>query len=375
MSPDRLWFVIAGGGTGGHLYPGLAVAEAVRRRTPDCDVTVFGTERPIDRQLVEPRGYDLVPQPVKPFTTKPWRWPAFLSAWRRSVSAAQARFNARRPAAVLGLGGYAAGPPITAALKLGIPTAIFNPDAEPGRANRHLGAKVACVFVQWEETASRFPGARRVVCAGCPVRPEFATVDRSRARAELGIDPAKHVLLVTGASQGARSINQAVLELADLWRASPDWQLVHLTGRVDYDHCRQAYHDLGLNVVVRDYTEKMAAHMAAADLVISRAGASTLAEITALGLPSILLPYPYDRKQHQTANARVLSDRGAAALVPDAADTATNAARLRPILRDLIGSNAKRAAMATAARSLGRLNAADRLAEQCLTLSEASVPA
>jgi len=207
------------------------------------------------------------------------------------------------------------------------------------------------------------------------VRPEFATVDRSRARAELGIDPAKHVLLVTGASQGARSINQAVLELADLWRASPDWQLVHLTGRVDYDHCRQAYHDLGLNVVVRDYTEKMAAHMAAADLVISRAGASTLAEITALGLPSILLPYPYDRKQHQTANARVLSDRGAAALVPDAADTATNAARLRPILRDLIGSNAKRAAMATAARSLGRLNAADRLAEQCLTLSEASVPA
>lgn len=374
---ERPWYVIAGGGTGGHLYPGLAVAEALQRAHPDSDVTVFGTTRAIDRRLVAPRGYELVEQPVRPFTFRPWKWPGFLFAWRAAVTQARGRFEGRRPALVLGLGGYAAGPAIVAAADMGIPTAIFNPDAEPGRANRHLASKVDCVYVQWEATAARFATARRVVCTGCPVRPEFAswapgavsTTDRRvAARRTLGLDPARRVVLVTGASQGARSINRAMLELADLWRARADWRVVHLTGEPDYDNCREFYARRSVDAHVVAYTEQMALHMASADLVISRAGASTLAEITAMGLPSVLLPYPYDRRQHQSANARVLVEAGAAVLVDDAADPETNAARLRPVLDDLLADDERRAALSAASARIGRTDAAERMAAELLQL-------
>jgi len=369
MASNKPWFVIAGGGTGGHLYPGLAVAEALQAIQPDFEVTVLGTPRSIDRKLTEARGFGLVPQEVRPFPQRPWQWPGFLSAWFRSVRAARRMFSERRPAVVLGLGGYAAGPGIVAAARLGLPTAIFNPDAIPGRANRRLSSRVDRVFVQWEDTIERFPRAKDVRCTGCPIRRAFAEATRSRGYRSIELDPDKHTLLVTGASQGARSINAAVMELFDLWKVAKDWQILHLTGPADLEMCRDKYRQHGVPGRTLAYTEHMAYCMAVADLVISRAGASTLAEITAMGVPSILMPYPHDRKQHQKANAEILVRHHAAVMVEDRGDPGDNAARLREHLRDLMRSEQRRRQMARSALTLGRIDAADTIARELFEMA------
>lgn len=366
---SRPWFVLAGGGTGGHLYPGLAVAEALQHLAPSAQISVFGTMRPIDREVVAPRGYELVPQVVRPFPAKPWHWPGFLMAWRASVAAAKARFRERRPAAVLGLGGYAAAPPVVAAASLGIPTALFNPDAVPGRANRRLARHVREIFVQWGDTAREFAGAAAsIVVTGCPVRPAVTAATAEQGRAAFKLDAAKRTLLVTGASQGARSINYACLALQDFWKQFPGWQLIHITGKTDFEAVRDAYESTGIDARVLAYTEAMPEALAAADLAISRAGASTLAELTARGVASVLIPYPYDRKQHQRDNAAVLERAGAAIVIDDRKDAAGNAAALRATLEPLMNSDDRRGRMSAAARTLGRADAAQRIAQRLLSL-------
>lgn len=360
----RPWFVIAGGGTGGHLYPGLAVAQALLAMDPQFQVSVFGTQRPIDRQLTESRGFELVPQDVRAFPSRPLQWPGFLLAWNRSVKAAHARFTDRPPAVVLGLGGYAAGPPIVAASKMGIPTALFNPDAVPGRANRNLAPKVNRVFVQWDETRAHFQNAKGVTVSGCPIRAGFLTAKREEAVRTLKLNENKLTLLVTGASQGAASINATMLELLDLWTVATNWQIIHLTGSNDFETCRGAYKDAGVDARLLSYTEHMPLCMVAADLVVSRAGASTLAEITAMGLPSVLMPYPFDKKQHQKANAMLLVNQSAAELIEDRNDPKDNAKRLRAVLRDLMRSDQRRQRMAHAAAALGRTDAAETIATE-----------
>ena len=364
MGAQRPWFVIAGGGTGGHLYPGLAVAEALRAIQPDFDVTVFGTTRPIDEKLTTPRGFELVRQQVRAFPAKVWQWPGFLSAWRKSVKYARHRFSERPPAVILGLGGYASGPAIEAGVKLGIPTALFNPDAIPGRANRRLGPKVNQVYVQWSESQDHFPGAAELHVTGCPIRPDFAKATRAGGRKALKLDPERPTLLITGASQGARSINATMMELFDLWKVAAKWQIVHLTGEADKADCAAKYKANGVTAQVIAYTEHMALCMAAADLAISRAGASTLAELTAMSLPSVLMPYPFDRKRHQHANAKILVDAGAAELVEDVNDPRKNASKLREVLRDLMQSEHRRGRMRQAAGALGRQTAAEEMAQR-----------
>lgn len=369
MAADRPWFVIAGGGTGGHLFPGLAVAEALRAVQPDFEVTVFGTPRPIDKQLTKHRGYELVEQEVRPFPKKPWHVFQFLMAWYRSVKQARERFKSKRPSVVLGLGGYAAGPPITAAARLKVPTALFNPDALPGLANRRLAPKVDRVFIQWRETAEHFSHLPDVKCTGCPIRPDFLRVDRSEAIHSLKLNPRRKTLLITGASQGAWSINAAVMELIDVFRENRDWQVLHLTGTADLAMCRQKYKQAGILARTLAFTEHMAYCMAAADLVISRAGASTLAEITAVSLPAILMPYPFDRKQHQLANARLLADNNAAELIEDANDVETNAKNLRRVLVGLMSSDSRRQHLGEVAGTLGRHDSAEVIADELLEMA------
>jgi len=363
----RPWVVLAGGGTGGHLYPGLALVEALRTRLDAADITFFGTTRPIDERLTAAQGCGLVRQPVQPFPSRPWRWPAFLWNLRRAVADAARRFSARRPAFVLGLGGYAAAPPILAASHLGIPTALFNPDAVPGRANRRLARRVGEIFVQWPQTARHFMGVRAAIhVTGCPVRAAVFRATAGEGRARFGLDSRRRTLLVTGASQGARSINEACVALSDLWRARSDWQLLHLTGATDFTAVRDGYASAGVEARVLDYTDDLPLALAGADLVLSRAGASTLAELTARGVPSVLLPYPYDRARHQRANAEVLAEHGAAVVIDDRREPGANAVRLAEALRGLMDDAARRDRMADAARSLGRPEAADQMAERLL---------
>ncbi len=355
-------YVFAGGGTGGHLYPGLAVAEALRNVDPAARLIFLTTTRELDRQVLGPVGYDQVPQPVRPLTLHPLRVPGFLVAWRRSVALARDVLRRCRVRAVLGLGGYAAGPAVVAASRMKIRSAILNPDAIPGRANRYLARFASLVVLQWEVSGRYFSARTQCMALGCPIRASFEKASADEGRRRFGLDPSRPVLLVTGASQGARSVNET---LAAVWpafhRDHPDWQLLHLTGSTDEGVVRSSYASAAAPAQVLAFTHDMPLALAAADVVVARAGASTLAELGALGKPAILLPYPYHRDQHQRRNAQVLVDAGAAILVEDQRSGEANAPALRAALEQLLRPEV-RARMSAAAARLGRPAAATAVA-------------
>jgi UDP-N-acetylglucosamine--N-acetylmuramyl-(pentapeptide) pyrophosphoryl-undecaprenol N-acetylglucosamine transferase len=427
----RPWFVFAGGGTGGHLFPALSVVEWLR--TGDAvDVSFFCTQRPIDRDILGAAGVEALPLSVRPLPSRPWRWPAFLWHWRRSVGRCMAAFRHRRPGVVVGAGGYASGPPVHAALKLKIPTFLLNPDAVPGQANKHLARRKALsgIFAQWPITLKHFPSGAPVAVCGCPVRAAFLECrpdarpfspvadrynaespgealvphrfvrpemqvglpDQRTARESFGLRPDVHMLLVTGASQGARTVNEAMMRLGGAV-AKAGWQVLHLSGAADRERVEQAYSqadgsqrspaaapqtraDMSAQPrgpapprpgatgphVVLPFVDRMAEAMVASDLILSRAGASSLAEILAVGRPCILLPYPFHRDRHQWHNGQVLVDAGAAVMLEDRRDATATAAELEPILTELMTDHARRERMAQAARALGRPGAARQIA-------------
>ncbi|MEW6252399.1 MAG: UDP-N-acetylglucosamine--N-acetylmuramyl-(pentapeptide) pyrophosphoryl-undecaprenol N-acetylglucosamine transferase [Planctomycetota bacterium] len=358
----------AGGGTGGHLYPGLAVAAAVRAASPGVDITFFTTDRPLDRDLLAGKPYVQVPQPVAPFAVNPLRWPRFLLRWRRSLCLATTRLQELRPEAVLGLGGYAAGPVVVAARRLGIRVAILNPDAIPGRANRHLAGRADLVVLQWDVSRRHFADGVKCVTLGCPIRAEFSQQhDPALARRRFQLAPDRPVVVVTGASQGARTVNRAMGRVwPEFHGEHPEWQLLHLSGAADEAEVRRTYAARGAPARVVAFTHEMWDALAVADVVVSRAGGSTLAELTALGKPSILLPYPYHRDQHQMANARVLVDAGAAFVQEDRLEPELNAPALRAALDQLAQADV-RMRMGRAAAALGRPGAAEQVAAWLLT--------
>lgn len=360
----------AGGGTGGHLYPAIAIADAIRRLAPDARFVFFGTQRPVDDRILRLVDCDVVRQTLPALSSMPWRWPSIYLGLRRSADLCRSHFETDPPAVVIGTGGMASVPAVREAHRLGIPTAILNPDALPGRANRHLAAVADVVFAQWEDTISHYPRGTNVRIAGCPIRPGFLREPSGVGIERFGLRPDRKTLLVTGASQGARSINEAVIANLDLVGSLPEWQILHLTGEKDHVDTAAAYRTRPIAAVVLPYTDHMADALNTADLVISRAGASTLAEITAVGKPSILMPYPYHRDQHQFANANCLARVSAARIVRDAIDPAINGPALRSVLEELLTDHVARNAMATAARSIGRNNAAAEIAEQLLLFVE-----
>lgn len=362
-------FAFAGGGTGGHLYPAIGVASAIRERVPDARFVFFGTQRAIDKQILDSVDCGLVRQTLSPISVKPWRWPAVVRDLRASHRVCRDFFGSDVPAVVVGTGGLASVAPVREAHRAGIPVAIFNPDAIPGRANRHLAARSSLVFAQWTETVNHYPKGVRVEVTGCPVRAAFQSADRRRGMEHFELDPRRKTLLVTGASQGARTINEAILACADFIAELGDWQILHLTGKNDHEFVSRGYAGRSVIAMVVAYTENMADALAAADLVVSRAGASTLAELTALGRASVLLPYPFHRDQHQWANALCLSEHGAARIVRDSVDVHVTAPALRTALTELMSNDARRRTMGSAAAALGRLDAADRIAEKLLQLA------
>ncbi len=357
----RTW-ILAGGGTGGHLMPGIAVAEALRAARPGDRIVFVTSSRALDRAILEPGGFEMEPLCVEPWPGAPRAWPRFVRCWFRSRRQARSLLRSLHPDAVLGLGGFAAGPTVVEAARAGIRTALLNPDARAGRANRYLARRVERVFVQWPVACRSLPDPRRAVVAGCPVRRAFASVDAGQARRRLALRELDPVLVVTGASQGARTINDALIE-AWPWfvRQHPNWQLVHLSGTGDYERVRAAYARAGVTAKVLAFSHDMHAVLAAADVVVSRAGASTLAELCVVGRPGILLPYPWHRDRHQYANAEQLVSAGAALLVEDQRDAEANARALLAALERLCDARV-RAAMARMARSLARPDAAEVVA-------------
>jgi UDP-N-acetylglucosamine--N-acetylmuramyl-(pentapeptide) pyrophosphoryl-undecaprenol N-acetylglucosamine transferase len=377
MNDDQSTILFAGGGTGGHLYPGIAVAEAFRHVLPNARVVFLCTNKEIDRVILEPTGFEFIPQPVLPLPKlssvggllKFWR------NWRETKDLVRKLIRERKPAAVLGLGGYAAGVAVKVGALKRIPTAIINPDVLPGRANQYLMQHVKVACCQFGETAQHVPANRRdrIQVTGCPIRDdirklaELRDIDTSIGRADactkLGLDPNRKTLLITGASLGAKTVNEAVVELFKTMKLPDGWQILHLSGREHAETVRTAYRNANVTAKVIDFTADMADIWAVSDLAIARSGASSCAELTACGVPSILMPYPFHKDLHQRANAKILADAGGAILLDDEKDGRKNAEKLKPLIAPLMQDDAKRKTMGTAARKLGHPDASMKVAK------------
>lgn len=361
MNAQQPTYVFAGGGTGGHLAPAIAVAEYLATAHPHAKVLFACTDRAIDRRVLEPTGYGMVPQPVQPFPRRPLQAPGFLLAWLRSKALARQLIRDVQPAAVVGLGGFAAGPLVRVAASQGVRTALLNPDAVPGKANQYLARHVEAIFTQFPATAEWFPVDVRskVRMIGCPIRAKVLGADRAEAMAELGLAPQLKTLMITGGSLGAQTINEAVLANMDfLASRATHWQVLHITGPGKSQEAQRAYRAAGVRHVVMDFCDRMGFAYAASDLVIARAGANTVAELTASGSPALLLPYPFHRDQHQRHNAEGMAQAGAAVLVNDSADAIANARTMRAALEGLLDDFPRLERMARASAELGRPGAA-----------------
>ncbi|HEX7127984.1 MAG TPA: undecaprenyldiphospho-muramoylpentapeptide beta-N-acetylglucosaminyltransferase [Thermodesulfobacteriota bacterium] len=358
--------LVAGGGTGGHLFPGLAVAEAFLARTPGGEVRFVGTRRGIEARAVPRAGFPvefievgtLKGQGVAGLARTLLGLPAALLAAARIV-------RRERPDLVLGVGGYASGPVVAAAALLGRPTAIMEQNAVPGLTNRWLGRLVDRVFTTFEPPSgsAAFPPAK-VVRTGNPIRRAFRSVPPRDAS-----EDGRLHLLVFGGSAGARRINEAMLgALAGLDRFGDRLAIVHQTGESSRAAVEAGYRAAGWGpdrADVRAFIDDMAAQYAWADLLVCRAGASTVAELTAVGRPAILVPYPFAADDHQEANARALVTAGAAVRIRDAELTGE---RLAAEVGRLLDDPGRRAEMAAAAGRLGEPAAADRVVDELMRL-------
>lgn len=363
--PDPITIFLAGGGTGGHLYPGIAVAQALVKLNPDIKPVFLCTTREIDKVILEPTGFDYVPQPIVPPVRTVAGLMKFWTSWRETKDLVRKTRRERHPKAVLGLGGYAAGVAVKYCGSHKIPAAIINPDVVPGKANQYLLRYCQSVCCQYPQTAQHVPANQqsKLKVTGCPIRSDILTLpDRKAAAERLGLDPRLQTLVVTGASQGAQTVNEAVV--ASLPQLNlQGWQVLHLAGRDHGEKVRAAYREINLPTRVIDFTPAMADVWAVADVAVSRSGASSCAELTACGIPSILMPYPFHKDLHQRANAKVLADANAALLLDDAADKKKNAEKLTPLLASLLYDLSRRQGMAIAAKKLGRPDAADAVAQ------------
>jgi UDP-N-acetylglucosamine--N-acetylmuramyl-(pentapeptide) pyrophosphoryl-undecaprenol N-acetylglucosamine transferase len=361
---DSITILLAGGGTGGHLYPGISVAQALVAAMPTVRPVFLCTTREIDKTILTPTGYEFVPQPIVPPVRTIGGLLRFWTSWRETKDLVKRVIREHRPAAVIGLGGYAAGVAVKRAGQKDIPTAIINPDVIPGQANQYLMRYVRHVCCQFAETAGHVAAVHqnKLTVTGCPIRNEIITLPtRESAAQRLGLDPLLNTLVVTGASQGAKTVNEATLETMKAMKLQ-GWQILHLSGKEHAGTVRAGYRDLGIAARVIDFTPAMADVWAVADLAISRSGASSCAELTACGVPSILMPYPFHKDLHQRANAKVLADAGAAVLIDDEKDRRKNAEKLGPVLQSLLYDATKRREMAAAAKRIGRPDAAEAVA-------------
>lgn len=365
----RLRLVFAGGGTGGHLYPAIAIAEAIRTRRPDAEITFIGTSAGLEAQVVPQHGYRFVPISVAGFRrTLSWSTLLFFGKVFLAMIQSLRLLHRIRPHVVVGTGGYVCGPPLYAASLLGIPTLLQEQNSVPGVTTRVLAGRVSEVHVSFERTRHLLPRAAHVHLSGNPTRAGIGTHDRASAARELGVDPARQTVLVFGGSQGATSINAAILaSLSDLIGLSI--QLLWLTGPADYHRISETVRQKGItndaSVLVFPFVDGMDRLYAVADLAVCRAGATTIAELVRAGVPSILIPYPHAAADHQTKNARAMAEAGAAILISDA----DASRRMFPVVRQLIHNPAELRTMAERARGLGSPNAAAVLADAVLRLA------
>jgi len=355
--------LIAGGGTGGHLYPGIAVARALLARVPDAQVVFVGTAAGVESRVVPREGFPLDVIRSAGLKGKSWRsllrglllLPASaVDAWRV--------ITRRRPSVVIGVGGYSSGPVVALAALRGVPTVLMEQNAAPGLTNRLLAPLVSAAAVTYPESVGVF--GHKAFVAGNPVRPEFF---RKEAYAAHASPPGAARVLVFGGSQGAHAINMAMVEAAArLAAAAPALAVTHQSGERDLEVVRDGYRRAGLEARVEPFLFEMDREMTSADLVVCRSGATTVAELTASARPAILIPFPEATDDHQRKNAEAIARAGAARVIEQRELTGD---RLAAEILSLVGNEAERRRMSEAAARLARPDAAAVIVDKVLELA------
>ncbi len=307
--------VFAGGGTGGHLIAGLSIAQGILSRFSGTRIIFFGTSKKNESGYIGNSGYEFVQ--IRACKLTSFIWLPFF-AFTLVIGIIQSFRNIIRikPDIIIGLGGYGSVLPVVAAFFTGTPIVLIEQNVIPGRANLKMARWVDAILCQWESTAKRFEKARSVSVTGIPIRSGIVENKSEVSNNPFGFDSRKKTLLVMGGSQGASAINKVILgSVPRLKKLIPDLQIIHLTGKQGYKEARGTYNNLGIDSFVSEFFDDIGAAYKFSDLVVCRAGANTIAEITTVGIPAILIPYPYATDNHQYWNANELARIGGAIVI------------------------------------------------------------
>ena len=363
--------IISGGGTGGHIFPAVSIANAIREKQPDAEILFVGAEGRMEMQRVPAAGYEIKGLPVAGFDRKHlWRNVSVVIKLLRSRIMARRIIKAFRPMVAVGVGGYASGPTLDVAGKMGIPTLLQEQNSYAGVTNKLLAKNARRICVAYDGMERFFP-ADRILFTGNPVRQNLLhiTLTRQEAAQQMGLDPAKRTVLIVGGSLGARSMNESVLQQLELIRQQTDVQFVWQTGKYYSEAIAQQLKERTCppNLHVMDFISDMAVAYAAADLVVSRAGAGSISEFCLLGKPVILVPSPNVAEDHQTKNAMALVQKDAALYVPDA-EAPDN---LLPTAISTVKNSKKLQALSQNILRLARPNASSDIVDEVIRLAEA----
>ena len=358
--------LIAGGGTGGHLFPGVAIAEELRAREPDAGIRFVGTKRGIEARVLPELGWDLTLIEISGLKTV-----GFVGVLRGLFRLPRALWQARRivkqhrPHVVIGVGGYASGPVVLMARLCGIPTAVCEQNSIPGLTNKILGRVARAVFLSFEDSR-RFFKPKKIIMSGNPVRRDLVRKLSSGAVGRPAADDDTVHVLVCGGSQGAVAVNELAAQALAALAKETKLAIVHQTGEQDLATTAQRYATAGVVAECRAFIKDMAAAYQRADLIIGRAGATTVAELAIAGKPAIFIPYPFAADNHQELNAREMADAGAALMVRQADLTPDKLIdAIRPLLDPRAGPT-RRAAMGAAMKMLAKPGAAAAVVDWCL---------
>ncbi len=309
--------IFAGGGTGGHLMAGLSIAEEILSRFPGTRIIFFGTSKKNESGYIGNSGYEF--KQIKACKLTSFiRLPFFAFALVIGIIQSLNNIIKIKPDIIIGLGGYGSVLPVVAAFFTGIPIVLIEQNVIPGRANLIMARWVDAILCHWESTTKRFKKVRSISVTGIPIRSGIVEVEKKTEinNNPFGFDSKRKTLLVMGGSQGARAINEVILKsIPTLKNLITDLQVIHLTGKQGYKEARDTYNNLGISSIVSEYFDDIGAAYRWSDLVVCRAGANTIAEITAVGIPAILIPYPYATDNHQYWNANELARIGGAIII------------------------------------------------------------
>jgi UDP-N-acetylglucosamine--N-acetylmuramyl-(pentapeptide) pyrophosphoryl-undecaprenol N-acetylglucosamine transferase len=365
---DEKSFFFAGGGTGGHIYPAIAAAEKIIQLEPTAKIHFFCSSRNVDTQILKQTGFSYTQLPARGFSIHPIKLIDFCTSFYKSYHIAVEMIAGGGNCVVVGIGGFVAAPVCFAAHKLRRPAVLLNVDIVPGLANKLIARWANEIFVQFEDTKEYFAKYKnKITVTGCPLRSSFENPQPEKIKKQLGLEENKKILLVTGASSGSESINKTICSLLGKLNAFADgWQIVHLTGRANFEKVKSSYAAVKIEYKVLDYCDDMADLLSAADLVIGRSGAVSVAEYAAAGAPSICMPYPHHKDMHQYLNAGKLVEAGAAIIVDDVPDEADRTEWLWEELEKLLKDDRKRLEMKLACATVARKDSALKIAEKLL---------